>query len=142
MTWRLTEHTADIAIEATETDEGAALAAAGLALTSVMTGEDSPHRLGGEATMEFRIEAPDHDSLAVAFLAELLWLAESEGLLWAGGGVTVEATNDGWAARAGGNGVRVDDAPRAGVEVKAVTYHDLHSRPSREGWSLRVLLDI
>ncbi len=143
MSWKLVPHTADVAIEAEGVDEGEALAAAGLALTSVMTGQDAPHALGSTQEVTFRIEAPDHESLAVAFLAELLWLSEAEGTLWTGGGVQVQTTDDGLVAVAGGNGVAFNQTSHGdGVEVKAVTYHNLLSARQGDSWRVRVLLDI
>lgn len=144
MTWRLVDHTADVAIEAEAPDAGGCLDQAALALTSVITGEPDPRALGAETELRFAIEAPDDDSLLVAFLAELLWQCEAEDLLWTGGGVTVTDTPDGLRrADAAGNAVRFDQALHGrGVEVKAVTYHDLHFRRDGPQWSARVLLDI
>lgn len=143
MTWRIAPHTADLAIEADGGNEGAALAEAALALTHVLTESPEPRGLGGDQEMTFRIEAPDHESLAVAFISELLWLVEADGLLWTGGGVATGATADGVFAEATGNGVVHDPARHGrGTEVKAVTYHDLLSKPDGPSWQLRVLLDI
>lgn len=142
--WRIVAHTADLAIEASGPTEGAALDAAALALTHVLTEAPDPHGLGSDTEIQFVLEAPDHESLLVAFLSELLWLADSEGLLWTGGGIQIAATDDGlWRATATGNGV-VHDPNRhgRGSEVKAVTYHDLHSGQVDGAWSVRVLLDI
>lgn len=142
--YRLADHTADLAIEAEGDDRGEALSEAALALTCILTGRDAPHKLGNpDREAEFVVEAPDLDALAVAFLAELLWLHESEDLLWVGGGVQVEEAGELVRARAAGNVLR--HAPHQhgrGVEVKAVTYHGL--RFVREGsqWRLWVLLDI
>lgn len=143
MSWRIAPHTADLAIEAEAEDAGGCLAAAALGLTSVLTEQEDPHALGADQEIRFRVEAPDRESLAVAFLSELLWLSESEGTLWTGGGVNVEETSDGLAAVANANGVNYDPSQHGrGTEIKAVTYHDLqfHARDGR--WSLRVLLDI
>lgn len=143
VSWRIAPHTADLAIEAQGTDEGAALAAAATALTHVLTDASDPHALGSDQELRFRVEAPDHESLAVAFLSELLWLAEADGVLWTTGGVSVEPTQDGWAAEAAGNGIAYDPARHGrGTEVKAVTYHDLLSKNAGSDWQLRVLLDI
>lgn len=143
MTWRIAPHTADLAIESEGSDEGAALAEAAVALTHVLTEAADPRILGGDQEMTFRIEAPDHESLAVAFVSELLWLVEADGLLWTGGGVSTGSTADGVFAEASGNGVVHDPVRHGrGTEVKAVTYHDLLSKQVGPNWQLRVLLDI
>lgn len=147
--FRLADHTADLAIEATGASRGECLAEAGLGLTAVLTGRDHPHLLGKpEREARFVVEAPDQDALAVAFLAELLWLHESEDLLWLGGGVHVEEHSGGvLRATAAGNALRHDPARHGqGVEVKAVTYHGLRFGPAGSNphgpWALWVLLDI
>jgi len=144
MTWRITPHTADLQIEAEGPDAGDCLDAAGLALTSVVTGNDAPHGLGSDEEGRFHIDAPDREALAVAFLSELLWLTESKDLLWTGGGVTVEVLDDGMhRATARGNMVRFDQAVHGhGVEVKAITYHGIRFARDGDHWHLRVLLDI
>lgn len=144
MAWRLVDHTADVAIEATAIDMGTTLAQAALALTSVLSGKSDVRQLGaadGERT--FTVEAPDMPSLAVAFLAELVWLAESEDVLWLGGGVVAEPDGPGYVARARGNVLHHDaDRHGRGVEIKAVTYHDLAFERRGAEFFLRVVLDL
>lgn len=136
------EHTADLAIEAEGDDAGEALAEAGLGLSIIVTGNDDLHGLHPDKTMQFEVIAPDRDALAVAFLSELLWLLESEGLLWLGGGADVEETAEGWCVAARGNAVAYDPAKHGqGTEVKAVTYHDLVFEQSKR-CRLRIVVDI
>ena len=143
MGWRLWNHTADIGIEATASDADGALSLAARALMAVVTGKPDGLPLRGGEHQTFRVEAPDHGALAVAFLSELLWLMESEGQLWVTGGVTITPTADGLAADVGANMVRYDTRLHgAGVEVKAVTYHDLFFGRDGAEWRLRVVLDI
>jgi SHS2 domain-containing protein len=144
MTWRIAPHTADLAIEAEGPDGGACLDAAGLALTSIITGSDTPHELGSDEEVRFHLDAPDAQSLAVAFLAELLWISESKDLLWTGGGVEYSILNDGThRAAAVGNAVKFDPSMHGhGVEVKAITYHEVRFAQAKNYWSLRVLIDI
>jgi SHS2 domain-containing protein len=149
--FRLVDHTADLAIEAQAATREAVLEEAALGLTAVLTGKPHPHeiaRLGRpDREVSFRVDAPDEAALVVAFLSELLWLHESEDLLWLGGGVEITTLPDG-SLRLGAHGNAVVHDPvrhGRGVEVKAVTYHGL--RFGREtgagaGWGLWVLLDI
>lgn len=143
---RLVDHTADLAIEAKAATRDAVLEEAALALTEVLTGRPHVHDAARpEREAAFHVDAPDDAALAVAFLSEILWLNESEDLLWLGGGVTVSRLDDGGLrAEARGN-VAVHDPVRhgRGVEVKAVTYHGLRFGRGRDGqWELWVVLDI
>jgi SHS2 domain-containing protein len=143
--FRLVDHTADLAIEASAPSEAEALAEAALGFTSVLTGKADPHLLGApDTTMEFSVEAPDRPSLLVAFLSELLWQFESNDLLWLGGGVTLRPGPDGTIhLEARGNAQTFDAAKHGrGVEVKAVTYHDLEYAQAGREWRLRVVVDI
>ena len=143
--FRLVDHTADLAIEATGATRDEALGEAALGMTAVLTGRDDVHLLGRpEREVRFVIETPDLDALAVAFLSEILWLHESEDLLWLGGGVRVEETEGGMVRAVDtGNGVLHDPTVHGrGVEVKAVTYHGLRFARDGAGWKLWVLLDI
>lgn len=143
--FRLEDHTADLAIAATAGTRDEVLGEAALGLTAVLTGRDEVHHLGRpDQEVRFVVEAPDQDALAVAFLSELLWLHESEDLLWLGGGVTVGPGAGGTLrVTASGNGVKHDPALHGrGVEVKAVTYHGLRFGRTGTGWELWVLLDI
>ncbi len=143
MAWSLFDHTADVGIRSDGDDVGDALAQAARGLTAVITGkkESLGFRSGQERT--FFVEAPDHQALVVAFLSELLWLAESEGLLWVTGGVDVRPSDDGLRAEAAANMIPFDNkVHRSGVEVKAITYHQLFSGREGDRWSIRVILDI
>lgn len=144
MTYRLVDHTADLAIEAEAADAGACLAEAARALTEVLTGRPPDARLA-DLPVAFAVEAPDAAALAVAFLAELVWLVEAEDLLWLQGGVRLTTAADGiLRAEAEGNGTRFEpNRSGRGVEVKAVTYHQvLFAQDARGLWRLRVLLDL
>ena len=147
--FRLVDHTADLAIEATGASREEVLGEAALALTQVLTGRPHVHEPGKAARpqqeISFHVDAPDEAALVVAFLSELLWLNESEDLIWLGGGVRVNPLDDGGLRLdAVGNAARHDPARHGrGVEVKAVTYHGLRFRRGRDGqWELWVLLDI
>lgn len=91
----------------------------------------------------FFVEAPDRESLLVAWLSELVWLFESERLLWAGGGARLSTVEDAIRMDVAGNLARYDPAIHGGgVEVKAVTYHGVVFGPEGERWRARVILDI
>ena len=139
---RLFDHTADVGIEADGPGPGEALAEAGVALTELMTGR-SAHSFRPDSEMAFTVEAPDEPALVVAFLSELLWHLESQDHLWLGGGVTVAPTKDGVQAVARGNALKHNPQRHGrGVEVKAVTYHEIAAGWVDGRWRLRVILDL
>lgn len=147
--FRLVDHTADLAIEATGASREEVLAEAALALMQVLTGRAHVHEAGPagrpQKEIAFHVDAPDEAALVVAFLSELLWLHESADLIWLGGGVRVTPLDDGGVRlEAVGNAAPHDPARHGrGVEVKAVTYHGLRFGRGRDGqWQLWVLLDI
>lgn len=152
MAVRLVEHTADVAIEAEGATREEALAQAALGVAMVVTGRSDAHTLVPDAEARFWLEAPDLGAVAVAFLSELLWLLESKDQLWVGGGVQlsegpVERTTNGpvqeLRLEARGNMVAYDPVVHGrGVEVKAVTYHDLAFAKADGRWHLRVVLDL
>lgn len=143
MSYRITEHTADLGIEATGVDAGECLSEAGRALACIVTGRDEVRDIRPAGELAFEVEAPDREALAVAFLSEVLWFLESESTLWLGGGVEVEQEGAEWRARAQGNSVVYDAGVHGqGTEVKAVTYHGLAFGQDGPRWRLRVLLDV
>ena len=140
MAYRLFDHTADIGIEASGETFADALADAARGLGEVVTGRQISY--DAAEPLQFQIEAPDEESLIVAFLSELLWLLESTGILWCSGGVTVVAGGPGWILDADANGVAYDPIRHGvGTEIKAITYHDL-SVVRKKQVTLRVILDI
>jgi SHS2 domain-containing protein len=138
------EHTADVGIEAEGVDAGACLADAATAVTSVLCGDPHPEKLGSEHLVPLKIEAPDLQSLAVAVLAEVIWLKESRDLLITSSKLHVEPAGEVWRARGDASAVRYDPARHGrGVEVKAVTYHQVMFERDHAGtWRLRVFLDL
>lgn len=137
--YNIFEHTADMGIEARGDSAGEALSEAARGLTAIVT--NNPNRQDGDVPIQFRLEAPDKESLVVAFLAELLWLQESKDLLWTVGGVEMTYEGDSVVVTANGMG-RKFHGSLAGVEVKAITYHGLEFFQKGKHWQLRVLLDI
>lgn len=144
MSHRTFEHTADVGVEATGPDAETVLVEAAHGLAEVIAGTTlHGHPREGLVERTFFVEAPDRESLLVAWLSELVWQFESERLLWAGGGVRLSQTEDGLRMDVGGNLARYDPARHGGgVEVKAVTYHGLFFGPHGDGWRARVILDI
>ena len=89
---------------------------------------------------EVRVSAADREHLLVAWLLELLFLTETEGLLFRRFAVDLE---DGAALRGRAFGEPFDPGRHeTGVAVKAVTHHLLELREDPDGFHARVLFDI
>lgn len=131
------EHTADIGIEVEastlpELFEGAAYA--------VMSLLAEPEAIEQKATRRTALEAGDLDELMFMWLNELLFILDSEGLVFSGFEVAVEGSS----LSAVLLGEPIDRKKHSlKTEVKAATYHELHVGRSEENvWLARVILDV
>jgi SHS2 domain-containing protein len=129
--YRWIDHTSELELEIEAGDERGVFADALTALAELLgdRGQPRSHRRRVE------VSAGDRPALLAAWLEELVFLAESEGLV---------ATGIDWIELE-------DDALRAEVRghlghppplVKAVTYHRLQFQPSHNGYRARVVLDV
>ncbi len=125
MGYRWLEHTADLRLLAYGADEVALYQEAGRALLEAMGAAGEGRRLPRTVT----VVAPDRESLMVAWLNELIYLAAVTGGTPAG--CRVVAIEHGAELKLTG---RVGPPVTAtGVEVKAATYHGLRVSPPAEG---------
>jgi protein archease len=87
----------------------------------------------------FESAAPDAESLLVAFLSELVYAAEQEGLTFTGFQVGMSEGSEGWELKAG-----MDGAPLASANktIKAVTYHKLQIRQTARGLEVEIVFDV
>jgi SHS2 domain-containing protein len=88
--------------------------------------------------VDISVEAADLGALLVDWLSEVLFLQDSRGAGIAS--VRVDRVGDGQAVGSVGLAPLVD--PEEGVQVKAITYHQLSVQSSEEGWAARVFFDI
>jgi len=130
---RWIEHTAELQLELHARSEAAIFRQAVLALRELL--EDDGPVTGDRAERSVEVEATDRGALLAEWLAELVFLAETEGI------VPDEARDL----------VVGDDSVTAVVVgrtcaprhlVKAVTYHDLELHRDRDGWRGNVVLDV
>jgi SHS2 domain-containing protein len=143
------EHTADVGIEVEAPSREALFAEAAVALCDTVT-ESRTVRPALER--ELAVEAADDELLLVDFLNEVVFLFETEGLVFgecavelragAAGG-EAERAGDTVALRAVLRGERYDRErhPLRAV-VKAVTYHGLRVWRDGERWRALVLFDL
>jgi SHS2 domain-containing protein len=92
-------------------------------------------------TREVTATASDRERLLVAWLAELIFLTETDGLVFSS--FAVEIDQQGCSLRGRAHGEPLDEVRHdAAYDVKAVTYHDLEVAQDRAGWRCRVIVDV
>jgi SHS2 domain-containing protein len=134
--YREIEHTADVGVELTAPDLPSAFERAAAAMFDLVCDIGS---VGDSWRGTVRVSGLDLQNLMVRWLAELLFLSESEGVLLSQ--FTVERL-DGLALEASVAGERFDRARHAvRVEIKAPTYHGLRIEQADGGWLVRVIFD-
>ena len=91
---------------------------------------------GPRVRRELSLEVYDAESLLVAFLEELLYLSDFEGLIFDDfSGLTVESTKI--------SGIMEGGALRSQEkEIKAVTFHNLEIRESERGLEVEIVFDV
>ena len=87
-----------------------------------------------------RAEASDRETLLVAWLNELLYLHEAQGVALAEFDIT-RLEEESLQATAKGELMDRERHPPVG-HVKAVTYHMLSLRPTATGWEAQVVVDV
>jgi SHS2 domain-containing protein len=130
--FREIEHTADWQLEAWAPDLPGLLeqAARGMYSLAGVRLESEPR-----CTRSFEIKGQDMESLLVRFLAELLYIADEEGLGFDAYDLNLSAS--GLAARLAGAHLA-----ERGKEIKAVTYHNLKVQKTTSGLSVRIVFDV
>lgn len=135
--YRILDHTADVGLEA----EGATLAEAfanvATGMYSIMVRLD---RVSERVQRPLEVEAEDAEGLLTAWLLELLFITEVEGLVFRRFDIQ-EASPRRLVAVAHGEPLDTERHPK-GTVVKAVTRHNLEVGPVKGGYRVRVLLDI
>ena len=130
---RWIEHTAELQLELHAGSEAAIFRQAVHALRELL--EDDEPATGPHVERAVEAEATDRGALLAEWLAELVFLAETEGL------VPDEARN----LVVGEDSVTAVVVGRATEPrhlVKAVTYHDLELHRDPDGWRGNVVLDV
>jgi len=130
------DHTADVGIIAYGTGISQAFSNAARALFSLITELDSIKEV---LYRDIELTAPDKESLLVEWLNELIYLFDTENIIFKRFDVTV--LNDG-RLRARGYGEKVDSLRhRLKTGVKAATYHMLKVNKGN-GYRVQVIFDI
>jgi SHS2 domain-containing protein len=130
---------ADVAFEAEGRSLSEVFEASALALTEVMVDLDG---VSPTVSRRIRLTAEDLETLLFRWLAELIFLKDSECLLFRRYDIAIRRA-DGWDLEATAWGQEIDYATMAlRADVKAVTYHLFVLEQTADGWKSRVVLDI
>jgi len=130
---RWIEHTAELQLELHARSEAAIFGQAVLALRELL--EDDGPVTGDRAERSVEVEATDRGALLAEWLAELVFLAETEGLV-------PDEARDLVVGEDSVTAVVVGRTSEPRHLVKAVTYHDLELHRDRDGWRGNVVLDV
>jgi SHS2 domain-containing protein len=136
-TFRILEHPADVGIEANGQSLREAFENAALGLLSLIGGDNLPDPVE-ERYIE--LTAKDFDHLLVKWLSEILFLCDGEDFLTCE--VEIESISP-TRLEAIVSGVTFDPGRYpSGLDVKAVTYHQLKIEEREDGCTVRVFVDI
>ncbi len=137
MTFEIFEHTADVGIRVHAADEASLFHDAAEALFSLLVVNLGDVRPVVERPLT--IEGAERDLLLFDWLNELLYVFETEQLVFAQFQVTLHADRLSAIAR----GEALDRARHElHHEVKAITYHGLKVEQTNNGWIAEVIVDI
>jgi SHS2 domain-containing protein len=135
--YRIIDHTADVGLEAEGVTLADAFANAATGMYSIMVHLD---RVSERMQRPVEVEAEDVEGLLTAWLLELLFITEVEGLVFRRFDVR-EASPQRLVAVAYGEPFDAERHPKGAV-VKAVTRHGLKVGPIEGGYRVRVILDV
>ena len=157
MGFRLRDHTADVAVEATAPDLDGVFAAVADGLAAA--GCNDVPEPGAEAeTFDVSMTAEGREALLFDYLDQLIYERDVRGVLPVRNRVSVVAPSTGRDDEPGGNAADPDAAgstwrltatargiPLDAVdarEIKAVTYSEMRVEPTDEGWTAYVVFDV
>jgi len=130
------DHTADAGIRVEAPTLEDLFETAGLAFTELVTSADS---VDCRVERRFKLEEDDMETLLVSWLQELLYLLDTEDLVFARFQVRIHDFS--LEATAWGD-VFDPNIHTMKTEIKAVTYHQLEVTKNDQGWQAQVIFDI
>lgn len=140
MSYRLLDHTGDLGIQTRAATLDGLFVECLRAQTDCLTRLD---RVEPRQSRKVSLTAPELPMLLVDFLSELIYLYETQGLVFANGELEIAEKAGKWSldGRVTGETFEIE---RHGLKtlLKAVTYHRLVVRPTTAGWQARVIFDI
>jgi SHS2 domain-containing protein len=128
-------HTADVKIRARAPTLEALFSETFNALMQVLYGAS---RSGG-TVREIQVESPDHESLLLDFLSEVLFISEVEGLVFSNARISMKGSR----LTAELNGEPFDPVRHSGgSEVKGISYSGLSITHDANGYMLDIIFDV
>ena len=134
--YQFIDHTADVGILVNAPTANGLIEMAALALAELITSVDA---VTPRIERRFQLREEEIDTLLVSWLQELLYLLDTEGLIF--GSFRVKLQGSQLEATAWGEPFDPGVHPMK-TEIKAVTYHQLEVIERGEGWQARVIVDL
>lgn len=135
--FELLEHTADTGIRAYGKTLEDVFANCALGMISIIL---EPERVHPREEVEIEAGGRDLESTLVAWLEEILFLVEGEGMAFRG--FEVEKVEDD-SVKGKGRGEPLDPSRHEiKGEIKAPTYHRIRVARERDGWTAQVIFDV
>ncbi len=139
-TFKTLEHTADIGVEVTASSEAELFEGAGLAMFSLMTDTST---VKPRMSLSVTLEAGDRVELLFRWLNELLYLSDTESMLFSSFEVRITTSAAGEVLEAEVGGEPIDERRHPALEeIKAATYHDMEVARFEDRWRARVIFDV
>jgi SHS2 domain-containing protein len=139
MEFEFLEHTADLRFKAYGENLDECFQNTAKAMYTAIT---DPESIEEKQTREITLEAETLETLLHDFLAELLFLSETEGLLFKEFQVSVDS-KEGYRLKSMVRGENYNPGKHEiKTEIKAVTYHELQVEEIENRWTAQVLCDI
>ncbi len=137
----LLDHTADVGVKAWGPDAATALAAVTRGMYAITLGRDPARVTGEPVSLEVAVSGDTWPDVVVNWLAELLFSFTVEGMVAQSCAFTLCAPPE---CKALVTGVCYGDEHDAegGIEIKAVTYHELRVDISRQRTTIQVYFDV
>lgn len=131
---------ADTAFEATGDSPSELFLAAGQAIIETLA---DPHRVRPVCTRSFEHRDRDLAALLFTWLSDIVYLKDSEGLVFREAGAVVSKEHDDWLLRGTLSGEPIDPTRHElRADIKAVTKHLYEVREETGKWIARVVVDI
>ncbi|MFW6321307.1 MAG: archease [Halohasta sp.] len=137
MSFRLRDHTADVAVEATADSLGGLFAAIADGLAAAMC-DTVPDDGGDRFDIECRAES--REALLYEYLDQLIYERDVRLVLPVDNEAVVESHDDEWTISASARGVGLDRVTAR--DIKAVTYSEMVVDRRDEGWYGYVVFDV
>ena len=129
--------TADLTIDAYGTTLEEAFENVALGMFNAMTPIE---KIQKKESMKFEVEGDDIEFLLFNFLDELLYLHETELIVFSGFELDINSIN--YKLKSVCKGEAFDlTKHEQGISIKAVTFHNMKITQTENGWTIRVVLD-